>query len=81
MPLFTTTRKAVFGGGSLQLVAAAIPLGGAALLVGLPWQAALVVGLALGLSSSAVSMQTMSVRNLTATPVGRTAFAGAIPGG
>src|SRR4029079_15359420 len=44
-----TLRKAVFGGGSLQLVAAAIPLGGAALLVGLPWQAALVVGLALGL--------------------------------
>ncbi|HWP09465.1 MAG TPA: glutathione-regulated potassium-efflux system protein KefC [Polyangiaceae bacterium] len=70
-----TLRKAVFGGGSLQLVAAAIPLGGAALLVGLPWQAALVVGLALGLSSTAVSMQTMSERNLTATPVGRTAFA------
>jgi len=70
-----TLRKAVFGGGSLQLGAAALLLGGAALLVGLPWQAALVVGLALGLSSTAVSMQTMKERNLTTTPVGRSAFA------
>ena len=68
-------RKAVFGGGSLQLGVAALLLGGAALLVGLPWQAALVVGLALGLSSTAVSMQTMQERNVTATPVGRTTFA------
>lgn len=68
-------RKAVFGGGSLQLGAAALLLGGAALVVGLPWQAALVVGLALALSSTAVSMQTMHERNLTAAPVGRTAFA------
>jgi len=68
-------RRAVFGGGSLQLVAAALPLGGAALLLGLPWQAALVAGLALSLSSTAVSMQTMAEKNLSATPVGRSAFA------
>ena len=67
-------RKAVFGGGSLQLAASALPLGLGALLLGLPWQAALVMGLALGLSSTAVSMQTMAERNLTAAPVGRTAF-------
>jgi glutathione-regulated potassium-efflux system ancillary protein KefC len=68
-------RRAVFGGGSLQLFAAALPLGAGALLLGLPWQAALVSGLALGLSSTAVSMQTMTEKNLQATPVGRTAFA------
>ena len=68
-------RRAVFGGGSLQLAAAALPLGGAALLLGLPWQAALVAGLALSLSSTAVSMQTMAEKNLSATPVGRSAFA------
>jgi len=68
-------RRAVFGGGSLQLLAAALPLGAGALLLGLPWQAALVSGLALGLSSTAVSMQTMSEKNLQATPVGRIAFA------
>lgn len=67
-------RRAVFGGGSLQLVAAALPLGGAALLLGLPWQAAVVAGLALALSSTAVSMQTMAEKNLAATPVGRIAF-------
>jgi len=68
-------RRAVFGGGSLQLLAAALPLGGAALLLGLPWQAAVVAGLALALSSTAVSMQTMAEKNLSATPVGRIAFA------
>jgi glutathione-regulated potassium-efflux system ancillary protein KefC len=68
-------RRAVFGGGSLQLLSAALPLGAGALLLGLPWQAALVSGLALGLSSTAVSMQTMAEKNLLAAPVGRTAFA------
>jgi len=67
-------RKAVFGGGSLQLALSALPLGVGALALGLPWQTALVTGLALGLSSTAVSMQTMAERSLTAAPVGRTAF-------
>jgi glutathione-regulated potassium-efflux system ancillary protein KefC len=67
-------RRAVFGGGSVQLVAAAASLGLAALAVGLPWQAALVTGLSLGLSSTAVSMQIMGEKNLLPTPVGRTAF-------
>jgi glutathione-regulated potassium-efflux system protein KefC len=70
-----TLRRAVFGGGSLQLVSAAIPLGLGALALGLPWQAALVTGLALGLSSTAVSMQTMTEKNLLTAPVGRSAFA------
>jgi glutathione-regulated potassium-efflux system ancillary protein KefC len=69
-----TLRRSVFGGGSLQLVGCALPLGLGAWLLGLPWQAALVVGLALGLSSTAVSMQTMAEKNLLATPVGRTSF-------
>ncbi len=68
-------RRAVFGGGTLQLLACAVPLGAGAIALGLPWQTALVVGLALGLSSTAVSVQTMAEKNLTPTPVGRTAFA------
>jgi glutathione-regulated potassium-efflux system ancillary protein KefC len=68
-------RRAVFGGGALQLFASALPLGLGVLALGLPWQAALVVGLALGLSSTAVAMQTMAEKNLSATPVGRTSFA------
>ncbi|HTV21485.1 MAG TPA: glutathione-regulated potassium-efflux system protein KefC [Polyangiaceae bacterium] len=70
-----TLRRAVFGGGTAQLVAAAVPLGLGALALGLPWQAALVTGLSLGLSSTAVSMQIMGEKNLLPTPVGRTAFA------
>jgi glutathione-regulated potassium-efflux system protein KefC len=70
-----TLRRAVFGGGSVQLLSAAVPLGIGAFALGLPWQAALVTGLALGLSSTAVSMQTMAEKNLLTTPVGRSAFA------
>jgi glutathione-regulated potassium-efflux system ancillary protein KefC len=70
-----TLRRAVFGGGLLQLGAAALPLGLGALALGLPWQGALVAGLSLSLSSTAVSMQIMGEKNLLPTPVGRTAFA------
>lgn len=69
-----TMRRAVFGGGALQLAASALPLGLGAFALGLPWQAALVTGLALGLSSTAVSMQSMTERNLSSTPTGRSAF-------
>jgi glutathione-regulated potassium-efflux system ancillary protein KefC len=69
-----TMRRAVFRGGTIQLVSAAVPLGAGAYLVGLPWQAALVVGLTLALSSTAVAMQTMGERNILSTPIGRTAF-------
>ncbi len=70
-----TMRRAVFGGGALQLFGCAIVLGLLALPLGLPWQGALVLGLALALSSTAVSMQTMTERNLGPTPLGRAAFA------
>lgn len=70
-----TLRRAVFRGGALQLFGAAIPLGLGAVLLGLPWQAALVTGCALGLSSTAVSMQIMGERNILSAPIGRTAFA------
>jgi glutathione-regulated potassium-efflux system ancillary protein KefC len=69
-----TMRRSVFGGGSFQFFACAVPLGLGALAFGLPWQAALVAGLALSLSSTAVAMQTMAEKNLLAAPVGRTSF-------
>jgi glutathione-regulated potassium-efflux system ancillary protein KefC len=37
--------------------------------VGLPWQAALVVGVTLALSSTAVAMQTMGERNILSAPM------------
>ncbi len=70
-----TMRRAVFGGGGLQLVSCASVFIGALFLLGLPWQGALVAGIAVGLSSTAVAMQTMAERNLLKTNVGQTAFA------
>lgn len=69
-----TMRRSVFGGGGLQLAACSLVLGPALLALGLPWQAALVAGIALGLSSTAVSMQTMVEKNLVKTPVGQFSF-------
>ncbi|HEY6561584.1 MAG TPA: glutathione-regulated potassium-efflux system protein KefC [Polyangiaceae bacterium] len=68
-------RRAVFGGGALQLFACGLALGTLCLVIGLPWQAALVAGFSLALSSTAVAVQTMSERNLRPAPIGRTAFA------
>lgn len=68
-------RRAVFGGGSLQLASCSAVFIAALLLLGLPWQGALVAGVAIGLSSTAVAMQTMAERNLLKTDVGNTAFA------
>lgn len=68
-------RRPVFAGGGLQLAASALPIFGLALAFGMRWQAALVVGFALALSSTAVAMQTMNEKGLAAAPVGRTAFA------
>jgi glutathione-regulated potassium-efflux system ancillary protein KefC len=70
-----TMRRAVFRGGAWQLGACAAALVVALLGLQLPWQGALVAGLALALSSTAVAMQTMGERNLLGTPLGRTSFA------
>jgi glutathione-regulated potassium-efflux system ancillary protein KefC len=68
-------RQEVFRGGGIQLASCGLAIGAAAALVGLPWQGALVTGLALALSSTAIAIQTMQERNLLGTPVGHQAFA------
>ena len=68
-------RSEVFGGGSLQLAITGIALAVAGIAIGLEWKTALVAGLALALSSTAIAMQTMAERNFTATPTGRSGFA------
>src|ERR1700759_3671718 len=47
-------RRDVFQGGSLQLGACAIAIGGTLYTLGLPWRGALVSGFALALSSTAI---------------------------
>jgi glutathione-regulated potassium-efflux system ancillary protein KefC len=68
-------RIAVFGGGTLQLALSGAALAAGGIALGLPWKSALIAGLAIALSSTAIAMQTMGERNLTATPMGRDAFA------
>ncbi len=67
-------RKEVLGGGVLQVTACGMALAAGLLAFGLSWQAALVAGSALALSSTAIAVQVMTQRNEIATPMGRTAF-------
>ncbi|MBI2393292.1 MAG: glutathione-regulated potassium-efflux system protein KefC [Deltaproteobacteria bacterium] len=68
-------RGAVFGGGSLQMAASGLVLALGLRAVGLSWTAAIVAGLSIALSSTAIAIQTMRERGLLTTPMGRTAFA------
>jgi glutathione-regulated potassium-efflux system ancillary protein KefC/glutathione-regulated potassium-efflux system protein KefB len=68
-------RKTVFGLGSAQVVATTVALGAGALALGLPWQAALVVGFALSLNSTAFILQLLAERRQLTTRHGRTSFA------
>ena len=68
-------RKPVFGVGGLQVLLSGLLLGGLALMLGLSWKAALVVGLALALSSTAFGLQLLSERKMINSPHGRLAFA------
>src|SRR5215470_10028903 len=67
-------RARVFGGGSLQMIVCGSLLAAGGLAVGLPWQAAVIAGLALALSSTAIAVQTMSERGVLNSSMGRTAF-------
>lgn len=68
-------RRDIFGFGAAQVVVTGLALTGVLLLMTeLSWQAALVVGLPLGLSSTALVMQMLADRKLTATPFGERSF-------
>lgn len=70
-----TMRASVFGGGSIQMVGCGVVLSAFCYFLGLDWKIALLIGLTLALSSTAIAMQAMSERSLTASPIGRSAFA------
>src|SRR5215470_7091967 len=69
-----TMRAPVFGGGSLQMAVCGGLLAAGGLAVGLPWQAAVVAGFALALSSTAIAVQTMTERGVLNSTLGQTAF-------
>ena len=67
-------RKSVFGGGAVQMGVCGALLAGGALAAGLSWRGALIAGLAVALSSTAIAVQTMKERGLLGSPMGKVAF-------
>ncbi|HEX8886018.1 MAG TPA: glutathione-regulated potassium-efflux system protein KefC, partial [Noviherbaspirillum sp.] len=68
-------RRPIFGWGGAQVAGVAAALLGAALLAGVGWKLALIAGLGLSLSSTAVALASLEERNLMPTPAGQAGFA------
>lgn len=68
-------RRSVFGHGSLQMLATAALIGGIAYFFGLGWKTALVIGLGLALSSTAIDLQLLAERKELTSAHGRLGFA------
>ncbi len=64
-------RRPIFGWGSVQLFGSAALITGAGVLCGIPWPWALVAGLGLGMSSTAIGLGVLGERNLMATAGGQ----------
>ena len=67
-------RRPIFGWGSVQVLGCAALLTGAAMAFGVRWTTALVAGLGLALSSTAIALQAISERNLMPTSSGQAGF-------
>lgn len=67
-------RRKLVGFGAAQIVGTTLLLAAIAILFGLSWQAALVVGMILSLSSTAIVLQTLTEKGLMRTNGGRSAF-------
>jgi monovalent cation:proton antiporter-2 (CPA2) family protein len=68
-------RRPVFGLGGAQVVVTGIALTGIAVWFNLSWQAAIVVGLGLAMSSTAIVLAWLGERGQVSSPSGRLAFA------
>ncbi|HIV70038.1 MAG TPA: glutathione-regulated potassium-efflux system protein KefC [Candidatus Aquabacterium excrementipullorum] len=73
-PRLWALRRSIFGWGSVQLLGCALVLGGGALAFHVAWPVAVVAGLGLALSSTAVALQVMHERNLMSTTGGQAGF-------
>lgn len=70
-----TMRKLVFGLGVLQVLVSSLIIGGIARLLGVAPSAAMLIGLALALSSTAIGVEILSRQDRLKSSTGRTAFA------
>jgi len=67
-------RRPIFGWGGAQVGLVTAVLFGAALLAGVDWKLALIAGLGLSLSSTAIALASLEERNLMPTPAGQASF-------
>ena len=68
-------RRPIFGWGSAQVIGCALALAAVAMVFDISWRVALVSGLGLALSSTAIALQVMNERNLLPTTSGQSSFA------
>ncbi len=67
-------RKPIALFGGFQVGLSALLIGGVVMLLGLSWQIAVIIGLAMALSSTAMSLQIINERNLLKRPIGQAGF-------
>lgn len=67
-------RRPIFGWGTAQMLSCAALLTGTAMAFGIAWPTALVAGLGLALSSTAIALQSIQERNLMRTSSGQAGF-------
>ena len=67
-------RQPILGAGGVQMGITSLIITGVMLALKLPWQTALIIGLGLALSSTAISLQLLNEKRLLSTPMGRTGF-------
>lgn len=68
-------RRQVFGWGTAQVISSALAISAISLALGLSWKVALVIGLGLALSSTAIGLQTLAERKELQSAHGRLGFA------
>jgi glutathione-regulated potassium-efflux system ancillary protein KefC len=71
-------RRPIFGGGSVQLLGSTALLMGLGVAAGLRWPLALVAGLGLAMSSTAIGLGALAERNLMATASGQSVLSVAL---
>lgn len=67
-------RKSILGLGTSQVVLSIFLIAGACMLFGVAWPVAVAIGMAVSLSSTAISVQMMTERNLMPTYTGQSSF-------
>ncbi|HEX6528822.1 MAG TPA: monovalent cation:proton antiporter-2 (CPA2) family protein, partial [Burkholderiales bacterium] len=69
-----TLRRQIFGMGSVQVVATAAAASAIAMALGQPFAVALVAGMAIAMSSTAIALATLQEKNLLGSPGGQAGF-------